>query len=215
MTKLRPTAPGDVYASDRIWEQQSAALRLTMPELARELEQLARPRVAALLDAELRGVGAEAWRDEGVHALNALLADAPEQFPDREATMNALMRDLETPIPPDDDEVNERSAQVGRVMAAAWLQFLIAALDQLDSLELGPELLPRPASIIPKRYWDELRGSTLQLPLARDDAQEIMRELRTRWAARAARVELPASVVVEMRSDSELGTATRSLDSGS
>lgn len=174
-----------------------------MDEISKQIAMVARPMVKAALEAEATDAGSVAWREEAERALGALLRD--EQIL-RSAgapgpqVLQALRQGLEKPVPPDENEVEEHAAEVGRVMASAWLQFLALALETKDPLDLGENLLPVRGDVR-QDLWDALRNSLNALPVGVDDAPRIMQRFAEQFVASVPAVDLPMGLALDVLRD--------------
>lgn len=174
---------------------------MEMDELSAHLAAIARPRVQAALEAEALDAGSEAWRHEAEQALGTLLRDE-QLLRSADAAgaqvLQALRQGIENPAPPDEEEVREHATEVGRVMASAWLQFLLLALEGKDDLLLGESLLP-PRADVREELWEALRSPLNPLPIGADEAPGIMKAFAEQFVASAAEVELPLGLSLDVQ----------------
>ena len=170
---------------------------MNMNKFSSALTAVARPVVKTALEAELMDVGSTAWMDEAKLALGTLLADdqVMRSFDSSPPVLQALQKTLENPLPPKDDEIDERAKEVGRVMASAWLQFITFALEAKPTLELRDNLLPA-QSDVSEELWDALLGSLNGLPVGIDGVQRIMHDFADQHVTKAMTIDLPMHIVI-------------------
>ncbi len=173
---------------------------LQMEDLSARFAEIARPFVKTALESEVMDAGADAWKEEGERALRSLLRDDSifdSEGPPAGELINSLKDELENPMPPDEDEIREHSAEVGSVMASSWLQFLALALRTKDELRLGHTLLPQPGEV-GDELWEALRGSLNPLAIGVDEAPAIVRVFADEVVADSAGVDLPMGVALDI-----------------
>ncbi len=184
---------------DRASKETTRRTVMDMHALSTHLAAIAHPLVEAALEAEVRGAGAEAWKEEGERALRALLQDAEllrSVEPGGARVLEVLELGLENPIPADEEEIREHAAEVGNVIASAWLQLLALALRTQKEIPLDESLLPR-RDAVADELWGAWEGSLNALVVGADEAATIMRTFAEKLVAGSGGLDLPGGLSLD------------------
>lgn len=154
--------------------------KMTPPEIAALLEKIALPYIKTALEQEYQTALANPTESKKIQKavkqiFSGLLRSRELSPEERRHIRSMIKNDKEIPLlPPDEEEINQTTEGVARIIVASWAQFLYLILEDKGEVLLNAYLLPQIREHASGELWESLENSFNSLPITFEQAKEIV-----------------------------------------
>lgn len=152
--------------------------KMTLPEIVALLEKIALPYVKTALEQERQIFSADPKEikrfQESVKQIRRHLLRSKNLSPKiKRRLRDSIKKGVPIP-PPDEEEINETTELIAKVIGISWVQFLYLILKDKGEVLLNAYLLPQIREHASGELWESLENFFNALPITFEQAKEII-----------------------------------------